>query len=319
MATERRHVRPTLPTPATTRLDPTGLALGVFAYTWWALIAIYFKAVAHVAPVEVLAHRVLWSAPLLAIAITVLHRWGDLRAALKHPHTRLILPASTVFIAINWGLFIWAITERRLNEASLGYFINPLVNVALGAILLKERLPRAQQIGIALAALGVIHQTIVVGSLPWVSLVLAFSFGLYGLLRKLSPLGPLTGLFCEVAIMFPIGAAYVAWLLSTGQSGFLAGSVKTDALLVFNGVITITPLLCFAAAARRLPYSTLGFLQYIAPSGQLLLAVLVYGEPFTRGHAITFGLIWLALVVYTVDLVRTVRNNRRVPMPLEDL
>ena len=301
------------------RLDVNGLMLGVAAYTWWALIAIYFKAIDHVPPVEVLAHRVLWSAPMLAVAITVLRRWPDLRAALAKPNTKCVLLASTVFIAVNWGLFIWAITNKRLNEASLGYFINPLVNVALGALLLKERLSRAQKIGLALAITGVVHQTLVVGSLPWVSLVLACSFGLYGLIRKLSPLGPLTGLFCEVAILFPLGLALSVWLLLNEQSSFLSGSTSTDLLLLVNGVITVVPLLCFAAAARRLPYSTLGFIQYIAPSGQLLLAVLAFGEPFTWRHAITFGFIWLALVVYTTDIVRSVRQSRRQPMPLEDL
>lgn len=288
-----------------------GLVYGVGAYVWWGLIAIYFKVVAEAGAVEVLAHRMVWSVPLLALLLTLRGRWGELRDALRSRTVWWALGASTTLIAANWLLFIWAVSNGRLSEASLGYFINPLVNVALGAVFLRERLRPAQLLCLALAAAGVVHQTLGAATFPWIALTLAGCFGFYGLVRKVAPIKPIPGLFCEVTILLPPAIAYMAWLGFSGGGHFLTGDVSLSVLLPLAGVITIVPLIWFTEAARRLRLSTLGFIQYIAPTGQLLLAVLAFGEVFTRAHAITFGLIWTALALYSFDSIRHAQRSRR--------
>ena len=293
------------------RRTRAGLAFGLGAYLAWGFIPAYFKLLSHVPPLTVLAHRVVWSVAFLALLLTLQHKWGEVRAALRGRRAMLALLCSTVLIATNWYVFIWAIDHGQLLQASLGYFINPLVNVLLGVVVLRERLTAGQLAGLALAAAGVANLTIGAGGVPWVALTLAVSFALYGLLRKTAPVAPLAGLSIETAILFPL-----ALLLVTGavpapdghEAGDLSG--RTYALLSAAGLITAVPLLWFAAGARRLRLSTMGFIQYLAPTCQFLLAVLLYHEPFPRRQLVSFALIWAALAVYTVESVLRLRAAR---------
>lgn len=278
-----------------------GVCFGVAAYLWWGLCAIYFKAVASVPALEVLAHRVVWSVLLLAALVLFQRRWGHVLAAIRTRRVFLRLCITTALIANNWGIFIWAVAHGALLQASLGYFINPLINVLLGVVFLRERLRRAQVISVVLACVGVGWMVARYGQVPWIALVLALSFGFYGLLRKTTPVNAIEGLTIETGLLTPAAIAFLVYQSARGQGAFGAGSPSIDVLLASAGVVTAVPLLWFAAAARRLRYATLGFIQYIAPTGQFLLAVLAFGEPFTREHLITFALIWLALAVYSLD------------------
>lgn len=288
---------------------PAGIAWAVAAYVAWALAPIYFKSVAHVAAVEVLAHRVIWGAILLAALLAIKGRTREPWRAFLDPKARRVLAVSTCLIAFNWFLFIWAVANSHMLEASLGYYLNPLINVALGVFLLKERLNRAQVIGLFLAAIGVAWFAIDVGSLPWLSLALAFSFGFYGLLRKRAPVDALTGLAVETWQLLPLAIGYAVWAGATGAGRF-PGTPADNILLPLAGIVTIVPLWWFTEGARRIRFTTLGFLQYIAPSGQFLLAVLVYGESLTISRVITFAFIWAGLTVYSVDLARRAHQRR---------
>ncbi|WP_462380079.1 EamA family transporter RarD [Pseudomonas sp. Marseille-QA0892] len=288
-----------------------GYLLGLTAYTLWGLFPIYFKLLTQVPAMEIIAHRVLWSALFGGLFLLVWKHpgwWRDLR---ENPRRIAILALTGALIAINWLVYIWAVNEGRMLEASLGYYINPLVNVLLGLLVLGERLRRLQWVAVVLAALGVGYQLIVFGSLPWISLALALSFGFYGLIRKRAPVAALPGLVVETWLLVP---AVLAWLAfhQESSSGHLDYWLSRDALLLaLSGPITLVPLLCFNAAARHLPYATLGFLQYIAPSLVLLLAIFVYGEPFDSTRMVSFLFIWIGLAVYTVDAVRTLRRAAR--------
>jgi chloramphenicol-sensitive protein RarD len=293
--------------------DPrAGLAMGLGAYLSWGFIALYFRLVRHVPPVGVVAFRVLWSVLFLALLLTALGGWPDVRRAIRSRPTLLALGASSLLIGVNWVVFVWAIEHAQLVQASLGYFINPLVSVLLGLTFLKERLRPTQWAACALAAVGVMVLTASVGRLPWVALALAFSFGFYGLMRKTAPVGALVGLSVETALLAPLSLAYV--LLSPRTAGLSPG---THGLLALAGPVTALPLLMFAGAARRLKLSTIGFLQYLAPTCQLLLAVLAFGEPFTRVQAVSFCLIWAALAVFSVDSAMAFRRRaaRATPIP----
>jgi chloramphenicol-sensitive protein RarD len=291
-----------------------GLAFGVAAYLAWGFVPAYFKLLKHVPPLQVLGHRVVWSVVFLAVLLVAQRRGREVAACVRDRRVLGVLAASTAMIAVNWYVFIWAVEADRVMEASLGYFMNPLVNVLLGMAFLQERLRRGQAAGLALAAAGVAVLAAWVGAVPWVSLVLAVSFGVYGLLRKVARVGPLVGLSIETALLFPIALAVMAggWGAHAGGAAHPAPAavwgVRTYVLLGLAGVVTAVPLLWFAAAARRLRLATLGFLQYVAPTCQFLLAVFAYGEPFTRAHAVSFGLIWAALAVYSVDSLRAYRQ-----------
>lgn len=285
-----------------------GFAYGLGAYLWWGLFPIYVKMIGHVPSTVVVAHRVVWSLAFLAGLLSIRRAWGELRASVGSGKVLLTLAATAILIAINWGVFIWAIERRQLLQCSLGYFMTPLMNVLLGVVVLRERLRASQVVGVGLAAAGVGYFAWTIGSLPWVSLALAFSFSFYGLLRKMTSAGPLVGLAVETGLLFPVAIAWIIWKAAAGQTQFSPG---TCGLLSLSGVITMVPLLMFASAARRLPFSVIGFLQYVAPSCQALLAVFVYGEPFRREQTVTFGLIWLALVIYSVDSVLAMRRKRR--------
>jgi len=290
-----------------------GLGYGLAAYGAWGVFPIYLKAVKTVPVVEVLCHRVVWAVAVLVVVIAVRGEMRAVTAALRNRRALLVLSASTVLIAINWLVYIFSVSHSRIMESSLGYYINPLVSVLFGIVLLGERLEPLTKAAVVAAAAGVAWLAIHLGHLPWISLVLAFSFGLYGLLRKIAPVGPLIGLTVETILLAPLCAGYLAWSVMHGRSGFLAGGPAIKVLLVLAGPVTAVPLLCFAAAARRLPLSTMGFLQYVSPTLQFLLAVAVYGEKFSRGRAGAFACIWVAVAIFAYDSVR-----RRAPEPVVD-
>ena len=290
-----------------------GLAYGLAAYGAWGVFPIYLKAVKTVPVVEVLCHRVVWALAVLAVVTSVRGETRAVFAALRHRRALLVLGGSTVLIAINWLVYIYSVTYARILESSLGYYINPLVSVVFGIVLLGERLTPLMKAAVVTAAAGVTWMAIDLGQLPWISLVLAFSFGLYGLLRKIAPVGPLIGLTVETILLAPLCAGYLVWSIMHDRSGFVSGGPWIRTLLLLAGPITAVPLLCFAAAARRLPLTTMGFLQYVSPTLQFLIAVAVYHEPFSRGRAAAFGCIWLAVALFAFDSVR-----RRAPEPAVD-
>lgn len=286
-----------------------GLIFGLAAYLIWGVFPIYFKALVHVAPTEILAHRIFWSLLLLVVLVSFLRRWAQIRAAVTTSRVLMTLIASAALIAINWLVYIYAVVSDHVLEGSLGYYLNPLVNVILGVVLLKEKLTRAQVLATALAGAGVAVLAFGAGSALWISLALAFSFGLYGFVRKIAPVDSLEGLSIETALLAPLALGWLLWLGARGEGGFAAHGATTDILLALGGAFTAIPLLLFTAAARRLPYSTLGFLQFIAPTLQFLLAVLLFGEPLTTAHLICFGAIWTALIIFTLDGVRSARRQ----------
>lgn len=284
-----------------------GLLYGVLAYGSWGFMPVYIKAVRMVPILEVLSHRVFWAFLLLLALCWKQGELGTIRAAVRTPRTLALLAGSTAAIAVNWLAYIWAVANGHVLESSLGYFINPLVNVLFGVLILGETLDRPVRIAVGIAALGVLWMAIRAGHVPWISLTLATSFGLYGLLRKLAPVGGLAGLTIETALLSPLAGGYIAWAVATGRSGFLAGRPWLDVLLLMAGPVTAVPLLFFAGAARRLPLSTLGMLQYLSPSLQFLLAVFAYREALDRPRLVAFVFIWTALVIFAVHTARRTR------------
>jgi chloramphenicol-sensitive protein RarD len=287
-----------------------GLTLGLGAYVLWGLLPLYLKLLNGVPPLQVLAHRVLWSSVLLVLGAVVLKRVGAIRAAARG-RTLLMLSASAALIAVNWLLYIWAVQSGHVLEASLGYFINPLVNVALGVAVLGERLRRVQGVAVALAGAGVAAFAWGAGALLWMPLTLAVSFSLYGLIRKTVAIDALGGLLIETLILAPVAVAILAHAHGTGRGAF-GRDAGLDGLLLISGALTAAPLLLFAAAARRLRYATLGLLQYIGPTLGLLQAVLLFGEPFRTVHLVTFGLIWAGCALYAWDSLREAREREHV-------
>jgi chloramphenicol-sensitive protein RarD len=295
--------------PATLSSHRAGMLYSFAAYASWGLFPLYFKAV-HVRPLEFLGHRIVWSVLLLYALLAVKQRWTWLGEARRSRALLLGFAASSACLSINWFIYIYAVTTDRVVDASLGYFINPLVSVLLGVVVLKERLRRLQWVAVALATAGVLWLTLLVGELPWIGLSLAFSFGTYGLLRKTAKLGALEGLTLETTLLAPLAALYLGWLVVQGQSGFIAGSAADRVLLLMSGPLTAGPLLLFAAGARRIPLSLMGLLQYVAPTGQLLLGVLVWHEPFGHERVLGFALIWFGLAVYSAESLWTSRALR---------
>lgn len=287
-----------------------GLMLGVGAYLLWGVMPLYFKAIDRVPATEIVSHRIVWSVVFLGLLATLFRRWPPIRAAVATPRVLMTLTVTALLIAVNWLIFIYAVVSGHVLEASLGYYLNPLVNVLLGVVLLKERLTRAQVFATLLAAAGVAVLAAGAGSGLWISLTLAASFALYGFVRKVAPVDALEGLFVETALLTPFALGWLIWLNQTGTLGFGTFGTTTDLLLALGGAITAIPLLMFTAAARRLPYSMLGFLQYIAPSLQFLLAVLAFGEPLTTSHVVCFGAIWTALALFTFDGWRSALRAR---------
>ncbi|WP_135385858.1 EamA family transporter RarD [Vibrio tasmaniensis] len=288
-----------------------GILLAVAAYTMWGIAPIYFKSLSEVSPFEILSHRVVWSFFLLAFLLHMSRGWRKVRDTITSKPKMLYLVATSILVGANWLIFIWAVNSNHMLDASLGYYINPLINVLLGMFFLGERLRKLQWFAVALAAIGVIIQLIAFGSVPIVAIALAFSFGFYGLLRKKVSLEAQTGLFIETLVMLPIAATYLLFIADSATSDLSMNPMQLNLLLVAAGVITTVPLLCFTGAATRLKLSTLGFFQYIGPSLMFLLAVLIYGEAFTSDKAITFAFIWGALVIFSFDGLRNNKKNKR--------
>jgi len=285
-----------------------GIPLGVGAYVIWGLLPLYFKLLGMVPAAQVLSHRILWSLLLLAAIVLLWKRGGAIRAAARG-RTLLLLMASALLIAVNWLVYIWAVQHGHVLEASLGYFINPLVNVALGVAVLGEKVRRVQWAAVAIAGLGVAIMAMSGGGAIWISLVLALSFGTYGLLRKIAAIDALGGLFVETILLAPFAIAVLVLASAQGDAAF-GHERGLDALLVLAGAITAIPLLMFAAAARRMPYTALGLLQYIAPTLQFAEAVLLFGEPLHRTDMLAFALIWTGLAIYAADGLRAARGVR---------
>lgn len=279
----------------------SGLLYAALAYTVWGLFPMYFKALHQVPPLQVLMHRVVWSLIFLAVVLTARRHWAWLGRALRDRKVLGGFAASALLLSVNWFVYIWAVGQGRVVDASLGYFITPLVNVMFGLVLLGERLRPTQWSAVGLAAAGVAWLAWHSGGLPWVALVLAATFGAYGLLRKTASLGALEGLTMETLLMFPAACAYLGWQYVSGHDAFTGAPLSAQWLLAAAGPITAIPLLMFAAGARRIPLSLLGLLQYIAPTLQFLLGVVLYHEPFGGARLVGFVLIWSGLVVYSLE------------------
>lgn len=279
-----------------------GLLYGAGAYALWGLLPLYWRALRHVPAGEILAHRVVW-AVALTLALVALRRggWTWLREAVRTPRTLATFLLSALLLSFNWLLYIWAVNAEHVVETSLGYFINPLVSVLLGTLFLGERLRAGQILAVLCAFGGVLYLTVQLGTPPWIALGLAFSFGLYGLLRKTATLGSLEGLTFETLLMLPAALLYLGWLEAAGQAAFPHAGLATSLLLIAAGAVTAAPLLLFAAGARRVTLTTIGILQYIAPSIQLTIGVALFGEQLTATRLVGFCLVWAALLIYTVE------------------
>jgi chloramphenicol-sensitive protein RarD len=287
-----------------------GLFFGLGAYLLWGILPLYFKLLVIVPPIEIVANRIIWSLIFLGVLVTLWRRWGTIRTVLSSGRILLVMLLTAALIASNWLVYVWAVVNGYVLETSLGYYLNPLFNVLLGVAFLKERLSRAQSGAVMLAAGGVAVLAWGAAAGLWISLSLAFSFGLYGFVRKIAPVDALEGLWVETALLAPPSLFYLFWA-HQGLGGLAAFGAATTILLLLGGAITAIPLLLFNAAAKRLPYSTLGFLQYIAPSLQFLLAVSVFGEPLTPAHALCFGAIWIALAIFAIEGLRLGRARAR--------
>jgi chloramphenicol-sensitive protein RarD len=284
-----------------------GAVYALLAYGWWGLTPVYWKALQVVPPLEILAHRVVWALALSASILTLVAGWREVRLILSDRRRLAALVVTSGLIATNWLIYIWAVNTGQVLAASLGYYLNPLVNVALGALVLRERLRVGQWTAVAIAAFGVGYLALDAGSLPWISLTLATTFGLYGLIRKAAPVSSLGGLVVETLILFPLAVGLIASAELTARgalSNLDALGIRIGFLLLGAGVVTALPLIWFASAARRLQLSTVGLFQYLAPSLNFLLAVALYDEAFTRTQAVTFGCIWLALAIYALSARR---------------
>ncbi|WP_373187840.1 EamA family transporter RarD [Halopseudomonas sp.] len=287
-----------------------GIAYGVGAYTIWGCFPLFFALFQGVPAFEILIHRIIWSCVFLALVITLMRRWEPVRQALARPGRLGRVLGCAVLIAVNWGVYIYAVETHHVLQASLGYFLTPLVNVALGMLILRERMEPLQGVAVLLAGAAILLQLIVLGTMPWISLILALSFGTYGLLRKQIQLDGLSGLFVETLLLLPIALLVVAWMLQADQSHFTA-DLRTTFLLVASGVVTAVPLLAFAGAARRLRLATVGFLMYINPSMQFLIALVVFKESITMIQIISFAMIWIALALYSWSTWRTLQASRK--------
>ncbi|WP_424977687.1 EamA family transporter RarD [Leisingera sp. S232] len=287
---------------------PRGLAFAISAYLLWGFLPLYLKALSHIPAAEIVIHRVIWSVPVAGALLIILRRTKDLRAALKNPRMLGMACVTAALISINWGIYVWSIAAGRALDAALGYYINPLFSIALGALLLGERLSRAQLAAVALAAAAVVVLTLEAGRVPWVAVGLMLTWGFYAFFKKSLPIGPNQGFLLEVLILLPPALGYFGYLTVTGSSN-LGTSLSDTALLLGCGVVSAAPLILYANGAKLVRLSTMGILQYIPPTMIMLAAVLLFGEEFGRARMIAFPMIWAALVIYTVSMIRQMRKR----------
>jgi chloramphenicol-sensitive protein RarD len=306
---------PAAPRPASAK-PAVGFAAALAAFLIWGIAPLYFKAVEPAGALEILAHRVIWTAVLLAGLVATMGRAGAIAAEFRRPARLGLYLLTTALITNNWLIYIHAVLVDEVLQASLGYFINPLVNVLLGVLFLAERLNRRQLAAVALAAAGVLYQVVGYGAVPWISLALAFSFGFYALLRKKAVVDPFVGLLVETLLLTPLALGYLIVLGAAGGSHFLVGDPAMDLLLLAAGLVTGAPLILFMIGAQRLTLSAIGLMQYLAPTLQFVLAVAVFGEPLNSGQMVTFAGIWLGLAIYSWDAISRYRGSRRqIPAP----
>ena len=291
------------------RDTPQGLAFALTAYVLWGFLPLYMKLLSHIPPAEVVAHRVIWSLPIAATLLIILGRTGDIKTALTTPKMLAMGCVTAALISINWGFYVWAITSGHALDAALGYYINPLFSVFLGAVLLGERLNKLQLAALALAFAAVVILTLEAGKLPWVAIALFVTWGFYALAKKSLPIGPNQGFLLEVMILTPPAIAYIIWL---GPTGNFLGSAYDTWLLLGCGVVTAVPLLIYANGAKLLRLSTIAILQYIAPTMIFLIGVFVFKEPFGGARMIAFPMIWMALVLYSIAIFRNMRAARKL-------
>lgn len=287
-----------------------GLIAGLVAYVIWGILPVYFKIVGAADPLEVLTHRVIWAVPFGAIILTLRRQWSEISRALRHRRMLGWLALSALLIAMNWFAYIWAIHDGRIFETSLGYYINPLTNMLVGVLFFHERLRRMQSLAVALATTGVLVLVVSGGQVPWVGLFLAISFTAYAVIRKKVVIGAMPGLFVETILLLPLALSWLGWLYVSAAPAFAAGNTWLSFWLMMAGPVTALPLLCFTIAARRLPLTLIGFMQFLAPTLQFCAGI-YYGEQLTPAHLVCFGLIWMAVIVFSFDIAR---SGRRAPV-----
>jgi len=296
-----------------------GILAGIGAYILWGLFPIYWKLLEGVPAIEILVHRMVWSMLFVAVILTIQKDWHWLRGAVHNRRMMLTYTLAAILLSINWFTYIWAVNAGFVVEASLGYFINPLVNILLGVIFLGEKLRSGQVAAVILAVLGVVYLTVSYGSLPWISLILAFTFGMYGLIKKTAPLESMHGFSLETLVLFLPALGYLIYREATGVGAFVHEGTAVTLLLILAGPVTSIPLLLFGYSARLIPLSMLGFIQYIAPTIQFMLGVFVYAEPFPPARLVGFSIIWLALLIYSLESVSYNRKSKSGSLPVESL
>ncbi len=298
------------PPPVTNQDTPPGLLFAGGAYVFWGFLPLYMKLLSHIPVAEVIAHRVIWSVPIAAVVLILLRRTDTLREAFRNPRMLAMGCVTAALISMNWGLYVYAIVSDHALDAAIGYYINPLFSVFLAAALLGEKLNRAQMVAVGLAVVAVLVLVFDADRTPWLAFGMMLTWGFYALAKKSLPIGPNQGFLMEVLILLPPALAYAVYIGATGSANFMTGSAYDTWLLVGCGLVTAVPLLFYANGAKRLRLSTIAIMQYIAPTMIMLNAVFIFGEPFGRARAIALPLIWLALIIYTVSMVRQMRAKR---------
>lgn len=292
-------------------VNTSGFFAALAAFLGWGLLPIYWKQLQVVPPLEILCHRIVWSLVFASLLVTLQGRWRETMAPLSSKRTIGMLTLSSLLLGSNWLMYIWCVNNDQVLATSLGYYINPLMNALLGFVLLRERMTKLQVVAICFAIAGVVNSIVGIGHMPWLALAIAVTFALYGLMRKTAPMESLPGLLVETAIITPVALGYIIYLAVMGQGSFLSGPLRIDLFLIGAGIATSMPLFGFAFGARRLRLTTLGILQYLAPSIAFMLGVFVYKEPFTTSNLITFGCIWTALAIYSGESIWQVRRQRK--------
>lgn len=296
-------------------MDKRGIGYACGAYFFWGIVPIYWKWIKHVPALQLLGHRITWSFLLLILALSASRKWPELRILISDRKALHIFPVAALLVGLNWYIYVWSVNAGFIVEASLGYFINPLLSVLLGVLFLKERLRLFQWISVGLAAAGVAYLTLTYGRLPWIALSLAFTFGLYGLVKKISPFGPLQGLTMETGILFMPALIFLVYQDARGHGAFLHTGAGFDILMAGAGFITTIPLLMFASAAQRIPLTIIGIIHYITPTCQLMIGVLVFGEAFGANRVLGFGIVWMGLILFILESVWFHKTPPTKPVP----